>query len=352
LFKQIERFIYKHKVYIFVPETYTPNRSKKPPKLLFAHFILRGLELEMKRSIVKQGAATLMISLPSKWARKFQLKKGDEIDLSEKGKELVVTAQSLFELKMARISLQEVKTFWKRAITALYKAGYDEIEIIFEKQEEISKIYSILNEFVGFEIVSQKEKSCIIKEIVEAKETNFRTIISRTFSMLLSMADDCSNALKQKNTELLGTIPERDLIINKYCNFCRRIINKGLVDLDEAPMLYYVIEALETFGDIYKSFAKHLYDTKKIPDEKVIGMLDKINDLIRFYHSLSNKFEKQKVVDFPEQWEKMKKQIGDLIKTKSASELKTINYIAEMHDLLDHLLGIYLTLNASSLAIL
>ena len=39
----------------------------------------------MKRKLVQQGAATMMVSLPSKWIKKFGLKKGDEIDLEEKG---------------------------------------------------------------------------------------------------------------------------------------------------------------------------------------------------------------------------------------------------------------------------
>lgn len=303
----------------------------------------------MKRSIVKQGAATLMVSLPSKWARKFQLQKGDEIDLVEKGRDLLITPEFVYEIRKGTVNLSEVKKIWKRVITAYYKSGYDEIEIIFDKPEEISKVYSMLNEFVGFEIVSQKEKSCIIKEIVETKETNFKTILSRTFNMLISISQDCSGALKNKNTELLGTIPERDLIINKYCNFCRRIINKGLVQQEDAPMLYYIIEALESFGDIYKSFAKNLYETKKIPSAKVIQLLDKINDTIVFFHGLTNRFDKSRAIDFPGKWEAMKKELDSLANTKSVAEIKVLHHLSEMLGQLDHLLGLYLTLNVESL---
>ena len=53
----------------------------------------------MKRKVVKQGAATLTISLPSKWTKKFELKNGDEINLNEKGDALIVTNSKARALK-------------------------------------------------------------------------------------------------------------------------------------------------------------------------------------------------------------------------------------------------------------
>ncbi|MBW3022834.1 hypothetical protein KY308_01910, partial [Candidatus Woesearchaeota archaeon] len=217
----------------------------------------------MRRKLVKQGAATLMVSLPSKWAQRCNLKKGNEVDILEKGKELIIKPESVPETKKISVNISELKHVWRRAVSALYKAGYDEIQINFDKPEEITKVYSVLQEFVGFEIINQTETGCIIKEIVETRETDFQTIYGRTFSMLLSIADDFLNALKNKNMELMGTIPGRDLIVNKYANFCRRIINKGLVEPEESPMLYFIIEGLETLGDSYKSFSKHIFETKK-----------------------------------------------------------------------------------------
>ena len=49
----------------------------------------------MKRKIVKQGAATLMISLPSKWCKKFGLKKGDEVDIETANDSLLVSPKEI-----------------------------------------------------------------------------------------------------------------------------------------------------------------------------------------------------------------------------------------------------------------
>ena len=303
----------------------------------------------MKRKLVKQGAATLMISLPSKWTKQFNLKKGDEIDIEEKGKNIVIGTQPSKEIKKAKINISEFKHVWRRVISALYKAGYDEIQINFEKSDEITKVYSVLQEFIGFEIISQSQDGCVIKEIAETKETDFQTIFNRTFSILLSIAEDCAGALKSRNASLLGTIPERDLIVNKYANFCRRIINKGMVEQNESPMLYFIIEGLETMGDVYKGFAKHLFETKSIPNNKIIKSFEEINQSLADFRSLSVKFEKQKIVKFTEKWEELKKNVDELAKTKSVPEAKTISYISEMLQLLDSLVGPLLILNSGNL---
>lgn len=285
-----------------------------------------------------------MVSLPSKWARKFHLTKGDEIDVVEKGKELLITPELVPETRKATINISELETLWRRAVRALYCAGYDEIEIQFSKSGEIKNVYSILQEFVGFEIISQKENSCTIREIVETKETNFRTILSRTFNMLSSIAEDCSNALKEKNTELLRTISERDLIINKYSNFCIRIINKGLVEQENAPMLYYIILQIEALGDMYKELSKYLSEKNKIPSVSSIKIFDEITSLIGDFHSVLNRFDNKTVLLFEQKLRKTRKSI-ESVKTTSIQEVQIINYLSQMREILYGLVEPLLTQN-------
>jgi len=53
----------------------------------------------MKRKLVKQGGTALTVSLPAKWAKKYDLKAGDEIDLVEEGnKKLEKTWQKISKL--------------------------------------------------------------------------------------------------------------------------------------------------------------------------------------------------------------------------------------------------------------
>ena len=67
----------------------------------------------MKRKVIKQGPATLMISLPSKWAKNIGLKQGDEVELIEKGNGLLISSGSVSEGKECLIELKNIKQWIK-----------------------------------------------------------------------------------------------------------------------------------------------------------------------------------------------------------------------------------------------
>ena len=48
----------------------------------------------MKRKLVKQGGTALTVSLPAKWARKYNLKAGDEVEGEEEDWTLIVSLKS------------------------------------------------------------------------------------------------------------------------------------------------------------------------------------------------------------------------------------------------------------------
>ena len=44
----------------------------------------------MKRKVIKQGNNTLTITLPKKWTTRYHVKAGDELDLYEKDRGLII----------------------------------------------------------------------------------------------------------------------------------------------------------------------------------------------------------------------------------------------------------------------
>ena len=79
----------------------------------------------MKRKLVKLGESTIMISLPQKWINKFNLKKGDEIELEEKDNMIEITTDLKTEIKEKEIELNGMDPYSvKRYLSALYKTGY------------------------------------------------------------------------------------------------------------------------------------------------------------------------------------------------------------------------------------
>jgi len=66
--------IYIH-IYLYILETFIYNF------ILLTH---------MKRKIIKLGTATLVVSLPSKWTKKFNLKSGNDLELEEANSNLII----------------------------------------------------------------------------------------------------------------------------------------------------------------------------------------------------------------------------------------------------------------------
>src|SRR3989338_5912601 len=89
----------------------------------------------MKRKVVKQGAATLTISLPSKWGKKFDLKNGDELNLEEQGDALIVTNKNIKSLKQRQIDISDLFPLINIALVKAYQHGHEEIKLVYNNPE-------------------------------------------------------------------------------------------------------------------------------------------------------------------------------------------------------------------------
>ena len=63
----------------------------------------------MKRKVVLHGPSTLTISLPYSWIRKFNIKKGQELNVEECGKELVIKIEEEPNLEKREINKNKFK---------------------------------------------------------------------------------------------------------------------------------------------------------------------------------------------------------------------------------------------------
>ena len=94
----------------------------------------------MKRRLIQLSPTTLAITLPKKWTEKNSLKKGVDLEVSEKGKGLLLEPKGPVSKEKATIDLQRLGTFDKNFISTLYQAGYDEIDVIYDDPEIITTI--------------------------------------------------------------------------------------------------------------------------------------------------------------------------------------------------------------------
>lgn len=257
------------------------------------------LKLYMKRKLVKQGAATLMVSIPSKWAKKFNLDKGDEIEVEEKGSSLILGLEgkkAFSETEINLISLTETSV--RTLITNAYRLGYDKITLNFEEKATLEIVKDIVeHNLVGFEIIKKESNFCILENITEPSGDQFNNIFSKIF---MNIDELFILAEKMMLGEKHQPYRETELKIQQFDNFCRRIISKNNLHEEYLLQWNFHSELIHAQRYIYLMLdymaknkvksdkheerlieeAKRMFDTlKEAYNKKDIALLEKVHDL-------------------------------------------------------------------------
>jgi len=252
----------------------------------------------MKRKVIQIANSTQLVSLPRKWCKQLNIQKGDEIDVQEKGSQLLISTQyHKEEIIPIELNIKFLEPMTIRIIHAMYKRGVDEIKIHFEKPVELELIQKALGkETVGYEIVEQTYNSCVIKNVSGDLE-NFDQILRRTFLLLITMAEEGLNLIKNKNFANLTQILPLEESNNRFTTTCRRFLNKKVSEELVGP-LYCIVEDLEKVADQYKYVYSYLLRTNKIKISPVaIKLFENTNEMLKLVYSIFYKLDKDKIAE-------------------------------------------------------
>ena len=181
----------------------------------------------MNRKLVKQGAATLMISLPSKWTKAQNLGKGDEVSIEESKNSLIISKGAEEKAKKhAKITLSNsTESSTRTVIVNAYRAGYDIIEIYYQDEKQYKILLNTLKDYIiGFDITKKEKERCIIENITEPSEEQFEILFKKILYKISVLIDGTRERLKQNSK--FEEYKEVVMSIHQYDNFCRRVISK------------------------------------------------------------------------------------------------------------------------------
>lgn len=260
----------------------------------------------MKRKIVKQGAATMTVSLPTLWIKKFNLRQGDDIDVQEVGKSLVITTESQLRTEAATIDITgKNRGYIFRKILGLYCAGTDKITIKHQKQLEL--IQEITNRLIGFGVVKQEKNVCIIQDLSGITDIDFSVIYRRCFRLLIEQFESTLDLVR--NNQQLKQIVTMDYSLNQFTDYCLRYLSKkGHEDFQKTPLYYHVICEIEYMGDIMSRLYR-VYDPKRKKD--TIKFLEKIDRLIKDFYAVCFNLDEDKSAHLIDECKKMRREYID-----------------------------------------
>jgi phosphate uptake regulator len=253
----------------------------------------------MKRKLVRQGAATLMVSIPSKWAKENKLGKGSEIDIEQSGSDLILSAAGSEGKSETEISIAGLPESSIRSIIAnTYRRGFDRIKVSFETEKQFDAVKRFVKaSLIGFDVIKKEKDYCIIENITEPSIEQFDTIIKKIFYSIAELFEITEKRFDNpKETYDYADIEERIL---SYDNFCKRVVSKRKLYSQNSEFfwtfltfvtygqreLYFLNNLLEEKAKVSKKTKELLQESKQLFEllmkaylEKDIKLLGKIHD--------------------------------------------------------------------------
>jgi phosphate uptake regulator len=304
----------------------------------------------MKRKVIQVADSTSLISLPMKWVKKYDIKKGDELEVEIQNNSLLISTDAIAKVDEVEVDITNLdRTSIMYVIRSFYRLGFDNVRLIFKNSKTIYKrkeievsvisvIHAEVNRLVGYEIMQERKDSCIIKDIQESSMKDFDNVLRRIFLLLNDVIEEFQNGVKDMDVEALKTIEIKHDTVTKFASYCLRLLNKMT---NEGPgktsNYYHIIEILDWFMDIYKYAARDIIKYNKKLDPQVIEIFLHVKEGMDIYYKLFYKFENQKLFEINDIRSKAEKKLK-LLKCKNSEEIIIVSKVFTILENLLHLI--------------
>lgn len=287
----------------------------------------------MIRKVIQLAGKTLVVSMPSKWARSSGIMKGGEVRVEEKGDMLLISSSEAKKALSTEIDLSGTVPMTKRVLGAIFKLGYEEVLVKFSTAEELALAQEVIREeFIGFEVVRRTKNSIEIRSVTRLDEGEFNTIFRRIFLALLGMAEESLQAIIKEDSLWLSTIALTDKDINKYADFLRRLLNQKGLNVSDKPLpTYYLVEQLERIGDSYRDICNEAISGKNInkDGEKLYAEATEFFRLVyEFYYT----FSLVKIAGIGKKRKSLKSRVSGLVATAKKDEFQILMLLDKLID--------------------
>lgn len=181
------------------------------------------------RKLIKFGNSSYIISLPNRWLKKNDLKKGDLVYFEEtKNDELILKPREIInsEIEKKEITIVEYNMEdLRRKLVSAYIAGYDIMSVSIRGFRDLERIKSYLRLLMTFEIIDQTKEKIVAKDLLDINEISMKKLIKRIDIIVRSMFED-SRLIK--NLKTVRHINELSIEVNKLVFLGQRTIKKCL----------------------------------------------------------------------------------------------------------------------------
>jgi len=295
----------------------------------------------MKRKVVKQGASTLTVSLPSKWSQKFGLKSGDEIHVEEKDNSLLFSCTNPHFIEKKVIDANELDFLVNRSIIGAYRTGHDEIKIISNETSKIDKFKNVVSELLGFELLEEGSNFCVLRDVSGSSDREFDNLYRRSFLLIKNVTEESLEMLKAGKKNGLKSLVTLDKEVNKFTNNCLRHLNKkGYKEFTKTQMIFLVVHKLEEIGDEHKNLLNKIVDEDVDMNNVMLSLYQQVQELFGKTYEFSFKHRSETAKEIGRMYKENKKDIQEAImKVQNPSQIKVLFHLDSLNNKIIKILG-------------
>ncbi len=291
----------------------------------------------MKRKVVKLGPATLVVSLPSKWTKRFGVNPGDEIEMEEKDKDIVISVEKRLQYTKEVLDFTSIDHLLRRILASRYIKGVDEIDVHVNSLAKSRIVQKRVDELIGMAVVEQSKDKLIIKTVGGVSEESFHNILNRTLYLLHSISEGTMNAIINKETDL-EYLADAEENINKFTDYCFRLLNKEpSIDYKKRCALYCSIMLLEQLGDNYKKIIRYINQHKMKLNSECVTLFKSIHEFHKGFQKLFLHFSFEHATKLAREHDKIMKEIEKQVeKSREMREVVLLMHYKEVvHNLIE-----------------
>ena len=268
------------------------------------------------RRVQLTGGSTLVVSLPSDWAKGVGLKAKDEVYMvPQTDMSLLVIPGTRVEKtpeRVIEIGPKEDEDEILRAFIAYYVSGFDVVRLKFKTpQPELrSKLKAhIRHKLIGVEIVEETTDNILAQCLHGNVDLPLKKALSRMAIITSSMQFDAVKSLTNSDTALATEIIDRDDEVDRFAHFISRQLNLavhnrvmiqeiGLATAQDCMNYRMIVKSIERIADHAAQIAgsEILLEKRKISPSLIehIMKLSKLSsevydNALRAVHSGSSK---------------------------------------------------------------
>lgn len=274
------------------------------------------------RRVQLTGGSTLVVSLPSDWARGVGLKAKDEVHIvPQTDMSLLVipgTRAEKIPERVIEITPKEEEDEILRGFIAYYVSGFDVIRLKFKSPlpELRSKLKAhIRHKLIGVEIVEETTDNILAQCLHGNVDLPLKKALSRMAIIAGSMQFDAVKSLTTSDPALATEIIDRDDEVDRFAHFITRQLNLavhnrvmiqeiGLATAQDCMNYRLIVKSIERIADHAAQIAgsEVLLEKRKIPQSlndhilKLSKMSSEVYDsALRSVHSKSSKIANEAI---------------------------------------------------------